>query len=74
MKPFNWRIYGTWILAIILGLSEGFCANPKVTGHELDAPVQAKIQAAYGRLSLAFEVNQGQADKEDKIPVARQRL
>src|SRR5688572_19325200 len=66
MKPFNW-IYAAWILVMPAGLAEVFAASPKVASHQLDPAIQAKVQAAYGRLPLAFEINQGQVDKKVKF-------
>jgi Beta-propeller repeat len=52
---------------VILSLNEDPAASPKVASHQPDALIQANAQAAYGRLPLAFEVNQGQVDKEVKF-------
>ena len=45
----------------------GFAMRSKAAGQELDPASQAKVQAAYARLPLAFEANQGQADKKVKF-------
>jgi len=66
MKLFN-RMYVACILVIPVGLAEVFAASPRVANHQLDPAIQAKVQAAYGRLPLAFEVNQGQVDKKVKF-------
>ena len=66
MKLFN-RMYATCILVMAVGLAEVFAASPKVASHQLDPAVQAKVEAGYGRLPLAFEVNQGQVDKKVKF-------
>src|SRR5262245_51050067 len=63
MKPFNW-IYAAWIPVMLAGLAEVFAASPKVAKHQLDPARQAKVEATYGQVPLAFEANQGQADKK----------
>jgi hypothetical protein len=45
----------------------GFAIRSKAASANLDPAAQAKVQAAYARLPLAFEANQGQADKKVKF-------
>src|SRR5262245_26513969 len=66
MKLFNW-IYAAWIPVMLAGLAEVFAASPKVANHQLDPARQAKVEATYGQVPLAFEANQGQADKKVKF-------
>ena len=42
----------------------GFAMHSKAARQELDPASQAKVQAAYARLPLAFETNRGQAEKK----------
>src|SRR5262245_33526326 len=45
----------------------GFAMRSTLAGQEIDPTSQAKVQAAYARLPLAFEPNRGQADKKVKF-------
>ncbi len=82
MKPLRW-ISRAWVLALILGVTGVSCATHKnavlikdgehkqqadvSTLKEPNAATKVKGQTAYGKLSLHFEVNQGQTDKQVKF-------
>ncbi len=61
MKVLCWFFVAGMLLPYDLA---GFAMHSKVAGQELNPAAQAKVQAAYGRLPLAFEANQGQAEKK----------
>jgi len=53
-------------LVIILGLIGASCIRP-LTPKETDTATKAKVQAAYVKLPLHFEANQGQSDSQVKF-------
>lgn len=73
------HVNGAWVLTIILGLTGASYTTQvttdlrppapdsrPLTSKEPDATTKAKIQAAYGKLPLSFEANQGQTDTQVK--------
>src|SRR5262245_1266490 len=66
MKPYI-CFYGISIWAMTLVFTQRSAGTPRVADHDLSGAVQAKAQAAYGRLALIFEANQGQVDRRVKF-------
>jgi hypothetical protein len=80
MKSFS-LISAVWVLAIILGLMAASCMMqrlPNGVSHtypvtlssskgDQNTATKAKVQAAYGKLPLHFEANQGQSDEQVKF-------
>lgn len=86
MKPLGW-INGAWLLAVILGLmgaSGTTQATPDIRpptsapqplpAKEPATVTKAKVQAAYDKLPLHFEANQGQTDAGEEGAEAVCRL